>query len=90
MDQPDRMVVGMAAVLEERKGHRWLLEAARRLKAQGCQISYRLAGEGSLRESLEEKTRQLGLKEDVQFLGFVSDMPGFLATVDIVVLALPV
>ncbi|HEX9271413.1 MAG TPA: glycosyltransferase, partial [Candidatus Binatia bacterium] len=69
-----------------RKGHRSLLEAARRLKAQGCQISYRLAGEGSLRKSLEEKTIQLGLKEDVEFLGFVSDMPGFLTNVDIVVL----
>ena len=83
---PDRMVVGMAAVLEERKGHRFLLEAARRLKAQGCQIGYRLAGAGSLRKSLEEKTIQLGLKEDVEFLGFVSDIPGFLSNVDIVVL----
>jgi len=83
---PDRMVVGMAAVLEERKGHRFLLQAARRLKAQGCQIGYRLAGAGSLRKSLEEKTIQLGLKEDVEFLGFVSDIPGFLSNVDIVVL----
>jgi glycosyltransferase involved in cell wall biosynthesis len=83
---PERIVVGVAAVLEERKGHRVLLEAARRLKEQGCQISYRLAGEGSLKESLEEMTLQLGLKEDVHFLGFVADMPGFLASVDVVVL----
>ena len=79
-------MVGVAAVLEERKGHRVLLEAARRLKEQGCQISYRLAGEGSLKESLEEMTLRLGLKEDVHFLGFVADMPGFLASVDVVVL----
>ena len=75
----ERIVVGMAAVLEERKGHRFLLEAARRLKAQGCQIQYRLAGDGSLRKSLEETATRLGLKDDVQFLGFVSDMPAFLS-----------
>jgi glycosyltransferase involved in cell wall biosynthesis len=83
---PDRIVVGMTAVMEERKGHRFLLEAARRLKVRGRQIGYRLAGEGSLRKSLEETTVQLGLKEDVQFLGFVSDIPAFLSNVDIVVL----
>lgn len=82
----ERIVVGTVAVLEERKGHRWLLEAARRLKEQGYQISYRLAGEGSLKKSLEATAQQLGLQEDVQFLGFVSDVPGFLAGVDFVVL----
>ena len=82
----ERIVVGMIAVLEERKGHRVLLEAARRLKARGCQIGYRLAGEGSLRKSLEETTIQLGLNEDVRFLDFVSDIPAFLNSVDIVVL----
>lgn len=80
------VVVGMAAVLEERKGHRFLLEAARRLKTQGCRIQYRLAGDGSLRQSLEKDAIQLGLKDDVQFCGFVSDIPTFLSQVDIFVL----
>ena len=80
------IVVGIAAVLEERKGHRFLLEAARRLKRQGCQIQYRVAGEGSLRKSLEETATRLGLREDVEFLGFVEDIPGFLTTVDVVLL----
>lgn len=82
---PKRVVVGMAAVLEERKGHCFLLEAAERLKGQGCQIQYHLAGEGSLRKSLEALATRLGVKEDVQFLGFVSDIPAFLSAVDIVV-----
>jgi glycosyltransferase involved in cell wall biosynthesis len=83
---PERVVIGMAAVLEERKGHRFLLEAARRLKAQGYQIDYCVAGEGSLRRPLQEAVTRLGLKHDVQFMGFVSDMPAFLSQVDIVVL----
>ena len=80
------VVVGMAAVFEERKGHRFLLEAARRLKAQGCRLQYRLAGDGSLRPSMEKTATRLGLKDDVQFLGFVSDIPTFLSQVDIFVL----
>ena len=80
------IVVGMVAVLEERKGHGLLLEAARRLKEQGCRISYRFAGEGSLRKPLEATVDGLGLNEDVRFLGFVADVPGFLAEVDVVVL----
>jgi glycosyltransferase involved in cell wall biosynthesis len=83
---PERIVVGVAAVLEERKGHRFLLEAARRLKAQGYQVQYCVAGEGSLRRSLQEAATRLGLKHDVQFLGFVSDMPAFLSQVDMLVL----
>jgi glycosyltransferase involved in cell wall biosynthesis len=82
----ERLVVGVAALLEERKGHRFLLEAARRLKAQGCPITYCFAGEGSLRRSLQEAAGRLGLQEDVQFLGFVADMPRFLAAIDIFVL----
>jgi len=80
------VVVGMAAVFEERKGHRFLLEAAQRLKAQGCRLQYRLAGDGSLRPSMEKTATRLGLKDDVQFLGFVSDIPTFLSQVDIFVL----
>src|SRR5262245_34586994 len=80
------VVVGMAAVLEERKGHRFLLEAAQRLKTQGCRIQYRLAGDGSLGQSLEKTAIQLGLKDDVQFCGFVFDIPTFLSQVDIFVL----
>jgi glycosyltransferase involved in cell wall biosynthesis len=83
---PERVVIGMAAVLEERKGHRFLLEAARRLKAQGYQIQYCVAGEGSLGRALQEAATRLGLKHEVQFLGFVSDMPAFLRQVDILVL----
>jgi glycosyltransferase involved in cell wall biosynthesis len=82
----DRIVVGVAAVLEERKGHRFLLEAAHRLKGRGCRLQYRFAGEGSLRKSLEETAARMGLQDDVEFLGFVPDIPRFLAAVDIVAL----
>lgn len=79
-------VIGTAAVLEERKGHRFLLEAAALLKEQGLRLTYRFAGEGSERESLQRIAYRLGLRDEVLFLGFVSDIPTFLSSVDIFVL----
>lgn len=53
------MVVGVAAVLEERKGHRFCWKP---LKARGYRIDYRIAGEGSLKKTLEQTALQLGLE----------------------------
>jgi len=76
-------VVGNVAVMEERKGHRYLLEAARLLKDRGHRIRYVLAGDGSLKSALEEMVKTLGLSEEVSFVGFVSDVPTFLAGLDV-------
>lgn len=80
------LVVGTVAVLAERKGHRFLLEAAAQLKRQGLRIRYRFAGEGPEREPLQAITRKLGLQQDVTFEGFVSDVANFLSGIDISVL----
>jgi len=79
-------VIGTVAVLEERKGHRFLLEAAALLKQQGHRLKYRLAGEGSERQRLRQLVLEKGLQEDVEFAGFVSDIPAFLSAIDIFVL----
>jgi len=79
-------VVGSLAVMEERKGHRYLLEAARLLKQRGQRIRYLLGGDGSLKNELEKIVARLGLNEDVSFPGFVSDVPSFLEDVDVFVM----
>lgn len=79
-------VVGTVAVLEERKGHRFLLEAAALLKQEGYRLKYLFAGEGSQKEMLKKTAARLGLAEEVMFLGFVSDIPSFLSKVGIFVL----
>ena len=76
-------VIGTVAVLEERKGHRFLLEAAALLKQQGHRLKYRLAGEGSERRRLRQLVLEKGLQEEVEFAGFVSDIPAFLSAIDI-------
>jgi glycosyltransferase involved in cell wall biosynthesis len=82
----DVPIVGTVAVLEKRKGHRFLLEAAARLKSQGYRIKYYLAGDGSLRGQLEEMVERLKLTKEVTFYGFVSDTPAFLSRIDLFVL----
>lgn len=82
----DPPVVGTVAVLEERKGHRFLLEAAALLKKQGHRLLYRFAGEGSERERLARLAARLELRDEVGFEGFVSDIPSFLSGIDIFVL----
>jgi glycosyltransferase involved in cell wall biosynthesis len=80
------MVVGSVAVMEERKGHRYLLEAARSLKQRGYRIRYILAGDGSLKNGLEAMVEALELSDEVCFVGFISDVPAFLAGIDIFVM----
>lgn len=82
----DAPVIGTVAVLEERKGHRYLLEAAALLKRQGHRLTYHFAGEGSRKDELQGLVQRLGLQEEVHFLGFVSDVPRFLASIDLLVL----
>ena len=79
-------VVGCMAVLEERKGQRFLLEAMALLKARGVRVHCILAGEGPERETLEKMTARLGLSRDVEFSGFVADPPAFLSEIDVFVL----
>jgi len=80
------IVVGSIGVLEERKGHRFLLEAAAALKRQGLKLKYYVAGEGTLREHLERDAARLGLNDEVRFWGFVDDPAAFLAEIDLFVM----
>jgi len=60
---------------------RWdrLLVAAAELKARGFDFQVRVAGDGPLRESLEQQARDLGIADQVQFLGYSANIPVLLA-----------
>ena len=82
----DVAVIAMLAVLEQRKGHRFLLDAARVLKDRGLRIRYVFAGNGSHKTQLQRLVQTLGLEEEVAFFGFVKDVPKFLSSIDVLVL----
>ncbi|HEY2919041.1 MAG TPA: glycosyltransferase family 4 protein [Candidatus Binatia bacterium] len=79
-------VVGCLAGLQERKGHRFLLQAAALLKSRGLNLRYQIAGDGPLRQQLEQLTGRLGLGDEVRFVGFVADTAQFLAKIDLFVM----
>src|SRR5689334_17499125 len=78
--------IGCIGVLEERKGQRFLLEAAAQLKARGLKLEYRIAGDGSCRDELQNQAKRLDIDAETRFLGFVGDMAEFFTGVDLVVM----
>lgn len=83
-----RPLAVVVAVLETRKGHRILLEALARLKREGLTPFpfTALAGDGPLRPGLEALSRDLGLTDDVAFLGWESHHFDLFNAADVVVL----
>ena len=83
---PGQIVVAMAARLEPRKGHVYLLEAVRRLKPFHPELRALVLGDGPIRGWLEEQARVLEVDDVVRFLGHRTDLPRVLAAVDVSVL----
>ena len=67
------------------KGHRVLLEAVHKLKKE-FRLTVWLAGEGDLRGELEAYSAELGLEDNVVFLGARDDVPALIRMADVVVL----
>ncbi len=77
-------VVTTAASLIERKGIRFLLEAAHLLQKSGRPVRVVIAGDGEQRQELQNMAQKLSI--ECTFLGQFSDMPKLLASSDIFVL----
>jgi glycosyltransferase involved in cell wall biosynthesis len=83
----DDYLVGIVAALEDHKGHRFLLEAARILKDRAPKIKIVIVGKGSLEMDLDQQARDLGVADLVFFLGFREDVPRILASLDLFVMS---
>lgn len=79
---PHIPLVLSVGALVERKGHNILIAAAHGLKEQGYNVRYFICGDGALRTDLEAHTRELGLAQTVQFLGFCPDISAIQAAAD--------
>src|SRR5262249_32658207 len=76
----ETIAVGTVGALEERKGHRHLLEAI--APVTGALICF-MAGEGSLRSELERRAEVLGISSRTRFLGRVESSRALLWALDI-------
>lgn len=75
MPGPDEPVVLVStSQLKKEKGHAGLLPVLARLKAEGLAWRWEVAGEGPEREALQAQARELGLVDDVNFLGHLADV----------------
>lgn len=74
------LLIGCAARLESVKGHQILLKA---LSRTHLDMHLLLAGDGSLRHSLEDLAERLGIGERITFLGNLDDMVLFYHAIDL-------
>ena len=85
---PDRdsFILGMAGTIAREKGIGETIKAMAALKRSGIPCLLKVAGEGTARGSFERAAEELGVRDQVEFLGAVSDMAGFYSGIDVFVL----
>jgi glycosyltransferase involved in cell wall biosynthesis len=85
--RPGFLRIGMIARMNARsKNHSILLQAAAWLRNRIQNFEIVLVGDGPLRSELERQANELGIGEQVRFLGDRRDVPSILASLDITVL----
>lgn len=84
---PDTCVVAVVGRLVPVKNHRLLLRTVRLIRDSGHRnIVFLVVGGGELQKSLERETAELGISEQVRFLGWRRDLPAIYSGTDVVVL----
>lgn len=84
-DRQPTMKIGMVGNLRDVKGPDLLIDAANILLKQNNNLRFVIAGEGT-RSQYQAQIDQLGIQDQFELLGSVSDVPALLSTLDIAVL----
>ncbi|MCY9374550.1 glycosyltransferase family 1 protein [Bacillus sp. T17B1] len=82
----DRLIIGHVARFHEVKNHAFLLKLAAHLKERGVRFQLVLAGDGPLREKMEEEARRQNLLSEVLFLGTEERIHELMRTFDVFVM----
>src|SRR6266478_3667537 len=83
----DEILVGIVERLTEIKNHQLFLQvAALSKKTNRGNVRFVIIGDGHLRRELEQQVDELGLRDDVQFLGSRQDPENFYPALDVVAL----
>ncbi|MCP4422877.1 MAG: glycosyltransferase family 4 protein [Chloroflexi bacterium] len=83
----DVKIIGIIGMLHENKGHKYFIEAASLVSAKKPKTKFLIIGDGEIRERLERQVSQLGLENQVIFMGHQNDIPAILKMLDIFVMA---
>lgn len=85
--EPDTLLVGACGRLSEEKGFQQLIDAVSRLIAAGHPIGLVIAGEGHLKDSLQNQIQELGLSDRIRLAGFLGDPRQLYRAIDVFVLS---
>jgi glycosyltransferase involved in cell wall biosynthesis len=80
-------LIGIVARLHAVKGHRYFLEAARKVLLLKPEARFLIVGEGPYRPVLEKLARSLGIADRVAFTGFVEEIYALMAALDLLVIS---
>lgn len=83
---PNAFVLGHIGRFAEQKNHEFLIDIFKRVREKNKNARLLLVGEGGLREQIEEKTVNLGIRDSVIFAGVRSDISAVLSAMDVFVL----
>lgn len=76
-------VLGILSRLVPYKGIDVFIEALVMLRAKGLTFQVAIGGDGEAKESLQRQVRELGLEQEVRFVGWVKNKADFFAGIDI-------
>ncbi len=81
---PDGYKCGaIVARLNEVKGHKYFVEAAKLLKEQGVKAKLLIAGTGDMESAIKQQIKDNGLEDDVLMLGFLTDVEPLMNVIDV-------
>lgn len=83
---PDHVIIGTVGRLSNEKGHRYLIEAAKKILTVHKKSFFLLIGDGVLNFQLKEFSKKLGIGDKIIFAGKRFDVPQLLSIMDIFVL----
>ncbi|MFN9717317.1 MAG: glycosyltransferase family 4 protein [Planctomycetota bacterium] len=82
-----QILIGAVGRLSEEKGFHHLINVVSRLVEEKRQVGLVIAGEGHLREQLQNQIRRLDLQDHVRLCGFLSDPRELYRAIDLFVLS---
>jgi glycosyltransferase EpsD len=83
----EEFILICVAELNYNKHQDLLINAVSLLKNKIPNIKLLLVGEGSLKEKYKEDVKNLGLEKNINFLGYISDVPNLLMIADVLISA---
>ena len=85
VEKDDRITLSTAGRMINQKNQAFLIDVARDLRDQGLDFRLLIAGSGELENALRDQVKSYQLEPQIEFLGFVENVPALFAATDIFV-----